>query len=176
MRIRRLALLAGLSLAIPACDLGGVGAGGPDAGTNRNSALGIICNATFKLTGSFSPSSTDPSGDPQNCWPYGNWTFTAAMNTDECQTPPTLLPQYQFTVSQTVDANGDTQDVYAFTSDPSSHYRLKVSGDGGGLCQGGLEIYSMDGKQYWDMKPSLETGNTVDGFGEYALYDSDQWN
>jgi hypothetical protein len=167
-------------LAIAACDTGSVsgpGGGGaaPDA-ADRNTSLGILCNATFKTSGTFAQGATKPADDPSTCWPVGTWTFSATLDTNDCKTPPALLPSYAFKVEQTTDANGDPLRTYTYTTDPTTHYHLKVSGDGGGLCEGGLELFSPDGKQYWNFKPSLETGNVIDGFGEYSLYDSDQWN
>lgn len=172
----RLGLLIGL-LGLGACDTGSVGPGqgGPDANSGRDQPLGILCNATFKVTGTFAQSMAQPA-DVGGCWPVGTWTFNATIDNNQCQTPPALLPQYQFKVDVMTDADGNTNYVDSYMTDPSAHYRLKVSGDGGGLCQGGLEIYSPDGKQLWNFKPSLEVGSVLDGFGEYALYDSDQWN
>jgi len=173
----RLGLLVGL-LGFAACDLGGVSGpngGGPDASTGRDQPLGILCNATFKVTGTFQLGQAQPT-DIGGCWPVGTWTWTATMDTNQCQTPPAILPQYQFKVDVATDADGNYNYTDSYLTDPNAHYKLKVSGDGGGLCQGGLEIFSADGKQVWNMKPSLEVGNVLDGFGEYALYDSDQWN
>jgi hypothetical protein len=172
LRFGGLALL----LAIGACDTGSVGGGngGPDANDPRNMDLGILCNATFKLTGTYQQSMAQPS-DILGCWPVGTWTFTASIDQNQCQPPPSLLPQYQFKVDATPSVDGTYDWTTTYMTDPNAHYRIKISGDGGGICQGGFELYSMDGKQLWNFKPSLETGNVLDGFGEYALYDADQW-
>jgi|SRR5215510_1640904 len=177
MRPARLVLSFAL-LAFAACDPGGVNGpdpGGPDANNGRDQPLGIICNATFKTNGTFTLGQAQPA-DVSGCWPIGTWTFTVTLDTNQCQPPPTLLPSYSFQVDAVADVDGNLSYQYTYLTDPTSHFRLKVSGDGGGLCQGSLELYSPDGKQYWNLKPSLETGNVLDGFGEYALYDSDQWN
>ena len=162
-------------LGLAACDTGSVGNDGPDANTSPDQALGIVCNTTYKLSGSFVQTESQPS-DAVGCWPVGTWTFTAAMDTNQCNPAPMILPQYQITVGETSDVDGEYDWTYSFTTDTTAHTLLKVSGDGGGICQGGFEVFSNDGKQVWNMKPSLETGNVLDGFGEYALYDTDQWN
>jgi hypothetical protein len=160
-------------LGFAACDTGSVGNGGPDANTSPDQALGIICNATFKLTGTFVQSEAQPSGT--SCWPVGMWTFTASMDSNQCNPAPAILPQYQVQVGEVPDVDGFYDWTYSFVTNTNAKVLLKVSGDGGGICQGGFEVFSDDGKQVWDMKPSLETGNVLDGFGEYALYDSNQW-
>jgi len=181
MRVASRALLLGL-LAVVACDPGGVDGGGgpnpggPDANDGRDMPLGIVCNATFKTQGSFVQSMAQPA-DISGCWPIGTWTFTATVDSNKCPTAPSVLPSYEFKVDWVVDADGNGDYTYTVNlPDPALHYRVHVSGDGGGLCQGGFEIFSADGKQMWNMKPSLETGNVLDGFGEYALYNTDQWN
>ncbi len=146
--------------------------GGSD---DRDQVLGIECNATFKTTGTFVLGAPQPA-DVDGCWPVGTWTFSATVDTNECGTPPALLPQYQFKVERLSDSLGDPVDAYTFLTEPSAHHRLKVSSGGGGLCEGGLEIFSEDGKQYWNFKPALEADLSIDGFGEYALYTTDQWN
>ena len=167
---------AALFLALAAstgCALDEIPGGG--SGSDRNQALDIQCNATFKTSGSFVLGAPQPD-DVGGCWPIGTWTFTATVDSNECATPPTLLPQYQFKVERLTDASGDPLDSYTFVTEPDVHHRLKVSSGGGGLCEGGLEIFSDDGKQYWNFKPALEADKSIDGFGEYALYNSDQWN
>lgn len=172
----RLGLLLGL-LATAACDTGSVGpgAGGPDANLDRNTPLGIVCNATFKTQGTFAISLAQPA-NVGGCWPIGTWTFTATMDTNECPNPPALLPQYQFKVDELTDADGNPYQVDTYLTDPSAHNRLKVTEGGDGLCEGSVELYSNDGLQYWNLKPELNADQSVTGFGEYALYNSDQWN
>jgi len=36
-------------------------------------------------------------------------------------------------------------------------------------------VFSPDGLQVWNLKPWLNTDNTINGEGEYALYTNDQW-
>ena len=170
-----IAIVFGLGLAIGACDAGSVGPGnGPDAGSGRDQPLGILCNATFKTTGTYVQTMAQPA-EVGGCWPVGTWTFTASIDTDQCQPPPALLPSYEMDIGAVADVDGNWDYTYTFATDPTAHVRMKASGDGGGICTGSVEIYSADGKQYWNFKPALEVGNVLDGEGEYALYDSDQW-
>ena len=173
LRLGAIAFVLGLG----ACDTGAVGPGGPGPGgpDSQVNPVGVLCMATFKVSGTYVQSEAQPT-EVTGCWPVGSWTFNATMDTNMCQTAPSVLPSYQFTVGETMDVDGNYDYTYQFNTDPTAHTIMKVSGDGGGLCQGGFEIFSPDGKQIWNMKPSLETGNVLDGFGEYALYDADQWN
>ena len=159
------------TIALGAC---GVGGASPD-GADRNAQLGIVCNASFKTQGTFAIGSPQPAG-VQGCWPIGVWTFTATMNTNECPTAPALQAQYQFKAEEIPDNNGDPVQTFTYLTEPAAHYRLKVSSGGGGLCEGGLQIYSPDGLQFWNMKPSLNADGSLTGFGEYSLYKTDQWN
>lgn len=162
-----------LSLAATAgCALDEIPGGG--SGSNDLQA-GVQCTASFKTSGTFAQSQAKPD-TVSGCWPVGTWTFTATIDSNECGTPPALLPQYQFKVERLVDGDGDPQETYTYLTDPSSHYRLKVSEGGNGDCEGQLEIFSADGKQWWNLKPELMPDLSVQGFGDYALYDSDQWN
>ena len=52
-------------------------------------------------------------------------------------------------------------------------YRLKVTEGGGGLCEGGLELYSMDKTSYWNLHPA-QTGTVLSGDGDYALFQEPQ--
>jgi hypothetical protein len=145
----------------------------PPTNTNMN---GIVCQSTFKVTGSFAVGQTQPA-DVFGCWPIGTWTFTATMDTNGCATAPALLPSYSFKGVQTVDANGDPLQTFTYLTDPATHSRVKVSEIGGSRCEAGVELFSPDGLQYWNFKPTLEADKTtVDGFGEYALYMTNQWN
>ena len=158
-------------LAASGCTLGDGPTGGID---DRDDVLGIECNATFETSGTF-------AGEPQpddidGCWPVGTWTFTASMDSNECATPPALQEEYEFVVEDLIDEQGNEQRTYMYLTEPTANYRLKVTSGGGGLCEGGLEIFSEDGKQFWNFKPALNADASITGFGEYALYREDQWN
>jgi len=103
--------------------------------------------------------------------------------------PAGFESSYAFTVTRTDDGDGFV-DSYAMaggafaskcTNDDGSPtsgacvFRLKVSEGGGGECEGGLEIFSADRTEHWNLKPAQTTGMTaLAGFGEYTKYTAPQ--
>ena len=176
----------------------GCGVGGDDGTVAIDeNPLEIQCTDAFKVTGTFTPSSARPA-EVAGCWPAGTWTFslsldptddnildvTGDMLPDRCgrvagTQPATFKQSYSFIVTRTDDGDGFV-DAYAmngggFAADCSQAgdciARLKVSEGGGLECEGGLEIYSADRKQYWNLKPEQATGQAaIQGFGEYTQY------
>lgn len=170
--------LVGLGL-LGACSVGGDDGGGDDDGLmtgidDRDDALGIVCNATFKLTGTFTPGTpARPAEIPTGCWPVGTWSFTAAIDTNECPSAPALEASYAFRVDRT-DPNGEGwTESYTYMGNQEMLFKLGVSEGGSAECQGGLELYSLDGTEYWNFKP-MQGGTTIEGFGEYAKYKTSQ--
>ncbi len=173
---RRCLALGSLVAMVAACGVGDP-AGPPPESDERNDVLGILCNAEYDVAGTFTPGTpTRPAEIPTGCWPVGTWTFTATMRSNECAAPPSqLATQYAFRVDRTPDAtNGGWEETYTYLGTGMAH-RLKVSEGGGGECEGGLELYSTDGTEWWNLKPAL-TGTTIDGFAEYSKYAEDQRN
>ncbi len=162
------------SLVLGACGVGDEAAESDD----RNEQLGIVCNATFKTTGTWAPTAPTRPADNTGCWPVGTWTFTATIDENECANAPALLPQYQFKVERAVNPDplkddGLEETVTWLGANTVKVRKVDVSEIASG-CQAGVELFSMDGKQFWNMRPHLAPNGTMDGFGEYALYDSDQ--
>lgn len=163
-------------------DGGGGGGGGGDGDGGHtgdpmsgNDLRDINCEATFTTVGNFELTQDQPD-DVSGCWPVGVWTFTAQLDSNDCDQSPQLLPEYQFEVTLLANDDGELDQIYTYLTDPDSNHRVDVTSGGGGLCEGGLEIYSDDGKQYWNFKPALHADQSLTGFGEYFLYNSDQWN
>lgn len=166
----------------------GVGSGddGMPSSDDPDALAGITCRAAFKTTGSFVAGTPGRPTDPDTgmpitgCWPVGTWTFTASVDADAtaaethpCSPAPGVLASYSFKVDRTNDPNaGGLVESYTWNGDQSMLYKLSVSEVGGG-CEGGLELYSADNKEYWNMKPLLD-GTTITGFGEYAKYSAAQ--
>ena len=177
----------------------GCGVGGGEGNTEEidENPLGIECTDAFKVSGTFTPSTARPV-DVAGCWPAGTWTFSLTLDAtddnildvtgdklpDRCgkvagTSPATFRSSYSFTVTRTDDGDGFV-DSYAvngsdFAADCSQAgdcvARLKVSEGGGLECEGGLEIYSADRKQYWNLKPEQATGQSaLQGFGEFTQY------
>ncbi len=145
--------------------------GGPDAG-NPN---GRTCGAILKTSGTFALDATaKPNPDGSGCFPYGTWTFTTSIESNDC-TPPPVTQQYQFKVTQKLNEDGDPIKEYAYLTDPSARSIVKVSQGGGLLCEGELELFSADGKAVYLLKPELGTGPEITGSGEYTIYTTDQW-
>lgn len=140
----------------------------------------------------------DDEGEPfTGCWPVGTWNFSVTLDpTDEnildvtgdqqpdrCgrvsgTTAAGFDAAYSFSVNRVLEAEGYVDD-YVLTGavqegekwkwNDKYLYRLKVTEGGGGECEGGLELYSLDGKSYWNLKPAL-TGTELTGFGDFGLY------
>jgi hypothetical protein len=134
--------------------------------------LGRVCSAVLGLTGAFEESAPQPS-DVFGCWPVGTWTFTARVEDNECTEDPALENEYRFLVER----DEESVETYTYLTDPAyERVRIKVTSGGGGLCEGGLELYSEDGTKVLNLKPALHADKTITGFGEYDLYLRDQWD
>lgn len=144
--------------------------GGPDAG-NPN---GRLCGATLTTSGSFEPDASVGPNPGSGCWPYGTWTFTTAIVSNNCSPAPTAQ-QYKFKVSQMINQDGDPVQVFTYLTDPSARSIVKVTQGGAGLCEGDVELFSADGKTVYLLKPELGNGTALTGSGEYTVYTTDQW-
>ena len=159
--------------------LGACGVGDEKADTdNRDEQLGIVCNATFTTTGTFVAAAPMRPAEVTGCWPVGTWTFTAKVDANECAQAPALLPSYSFKVDRAVNPDPAKDEGYfeSYTwlgGNELTVRKLDVSEIASG-CQAGLEMFTADGTQFWNMRPHLAPNGTVTGFGEYALYDSNQ--
>jgi hypothetical protein len=159
-----------LALGIAACSPGSADSGSGDD-DDRNDQLGILCEGAVSIQGTFTASMPQPA-DVFGCWPVGTWKFKAIIDSTDCDPKPMMLPEYQFSVVRDAEEN----ESYVYDTDPTyERVRLKVTSGGGGLCEGGLEIYSMDGKTIWNFKPALQADGTLNGIGEIEMYGSDQW-
>ena len=174
--MRNVGALILLGLSVGACGVGDEDST-PDS-DDRNEKLGIVCDATFTLTGTFvAGMPARPAEVPTGCWPVGEWTFTAKLADTTCAAGPdgapaiiAVLPSYRFSVGRIEGA--DMQgwvDTYTWAGDQAAVRRLKVTEGGGGDCEGGLELFSADGTQFWNMKPAQE-GGVLSGVGEYSKY------
>jgi len=190
MRIAGASVLFATLVVTTACGVG------DDAGSNtddRNDKLGIICNASFKMSGTFTPVAAGSPGarpiDPDTmmpltgCWPVGTWTFTAAMDTNECTTTPAVIPQYSFRVDRAegADMQGLVDSYTNLTSIGDLQWHLAVSSNGQG-CEGSFEFGSPDGKQYWNMQPVLinplsgaAPTTQITGSGDYSMFTTESW-
>jgi hypothetical protein len=147
-----------------------------------------VCNASFTITGTFArDNAVPPPNDPDTglpitgCWPIGTWTFSATVASNACSTAPTALAQYSFKVERKPSPDGGDDTVQELTNLTQNmgnmQYHLSMSANGQG-CQGHLELGSADGKQYWNMAPTLPkdlAATAISGSGDYVLYKGNAW-
>jgi hypothetical protein len=151
------------------------GGGGTASGGDGGITLGnLLCESTLAITGTYVQGNPPPADLGGGCWPDGTWTFTATVaNNGACPTQPPIPPQFQYKVVQDDDFN----DTITYLTDPNNIYTpSSISGGDGGLCVGEFIIYSSDGKSIFNLRPALQTGNILNGQGDWRLYDTDQRN
>jgi len=152
-----------------------------------------VCTANLAITGTFTigamapddvnNDTNQPPGDGRpdimGCWPTGTWTWTMSVTDNTCPTAPVPEASYSFRTDFLPDTGGEPQYTYTLLAPAlTSNFRLKVSSGGGGLCEGGLEIYSEDGKTGWIIQPALDVFNQsgpLNGKGEYAIWKEPQY-
>lgn len=151
-------------------DSPGGGGGGVDADIDPDPRL---CVATLSTSGTFAK---DASADPlpgSGCRPWGTWTFTTAIVSNNCSPAPSVQ-EYQFKATWKLDNDGNTITEYSYLTDPTTEHRIKHSQGGSGLCAGELQLYSADGKTVFNLRPELNADNSITGDGEYAVFTTDQ--
>ncbi len=158
---------------------GGGSAGGSGGGTTSGGDGGItlgvqLCDATLSIAGTFVQGDPPPSDLGGGCWPDGMWTFTATVTDNGgCPTAPPIPPQFQYKVVQDDDFN----DTITYLTDPTNMFTpSSISGGDGAICVGEFIIYSSDGKSIFNLRPALQADNSLNGAGDWALYNSDQRN
>jgi hypothetical protein len=145
----------------------------------------------------------DPTAPFTGCWPYGTWSFTVSRDpgeeniqditgdqkADRCGAVSgtqvaSFDSSYSFVVSRTPDAEAEYIDNYTLPGatvvsgrtmwNDKVLYKVKVTEGGGAQCEGGLELYSADGKSYWNLHPQ-QGDTTISGFGDFHLYIDKQY-
>lgn len=178
-------------MATAACSVGNDDGAGPGAGSgsdDRDTKLGILCNASFKLTGTFTPGTPGRPLDPETntpvtgCWPVGKWEFTAVVSDNECAKPPAVLAKYSFQVDRMdngVDGLTESYTNLSTLGDIKAHIAVSSNGQG---CEGSFELGSADGKDYWNMQPTLlntpegmPPSTALSGSGDYSEYNANAW-
>jgi hypothetical protein len=152
------------------------GSGGGGGGVTPGQPLGnLLCTAKLTVAGTYVQGNPAPSDLGGGCWPDGTWTFTATITDDGgCSAVahnPTLPSQYQVTVVQ--DDNFD--DTFTFVTDPTNMYtQFGINSGDGGICTGIFEWTSDDGFTNFVMQPSLQADNSLNGNGNFQVFDADQ--
>ena len=171
-----LSLGLGLTLATLAagCDPGSVDDGGGGNGGGVGTDDRITCMAALNIAGTFTASTPKPD-TISGCWPIGTWTFRVTVADHDCPSAPEPLAEYVMRVDRnTASEDPDFSWLYSFVTDPAATTRMKVSSGGGGLCEGGLVIYSADGKTIWNLHPALQADGSLNGVGDYEVHTTNQ--
>ena len=149
------------------CDPGSVDGGNTDE---------LLCSAEMNITGSFAIGDPKPA-EITGCWAVGTWTFSMVVGaTNDCSPAPVPLPQYQLKIERDLASEDpDYTLLYTYLTDPNDMtVEMSVSGDGGGLCEADLVIYADAGKTVWNLHPSLQADNSINGLGDYEKHTLNQ--
>ena len=147
---------------------GGGGGGGPVPVAGN-----LLCTSVLALTGTYTQGNAPPTDFAGGCWPDGTWTFTASITSTDCAAgmAPAVENQYTFTVTEDTDFN----DTIVYNNDPTNMYvSTKISGGDGGVCVGAFLIFSADGKTVWNLRPAMQSDNSINGQGDIQVWDADQ--
>lgn len=163
-------LLAGLGLAglLAGCvDDGGGGVSripGDPIEDDRLDQLGIICESSLAVSGTFTPNPVQPD-DFTGCGGVGTWTVVPTVERQGCDPQPT--PQ-TFVYEVTYNSEAATLNV-SFPEDPGNErMNIKITADGGG-CIGAFEHFGLD-NSVWNLQAPLKADNTLEGSGTYAVH------
>ncbi len=167
----------------------GVGDDGTDPVTNPTAAE-RLCTDTYTLAGTFTLGMPSPDNvnnetqeapgdgvpDIQGCWPTGAWSFTLTSTGGDCAPEPTVPTSVQFRVDFIADPIEPGYEE-VLVAPVTEHHRVHVSQGGGGLCEGGIELFSTDGKEVFNLHPTLDTFNQngpLGGSGEFSRFSKNQ--
>jgi hypothetical protein len=141
----------------------------PSDQDQRLDDLGIVCESTYTLSGSFAPASAAP--DAGECWPVGEWSITATLDFQGCD------PQVEYGSPRRYVVTGNADDGYQFRypADPDNpRIELGVVSHGGPDCEGQFDHFESDGS-VWSLRPVLSPDGSISGTGSYALWIEDPY-
>ncbi len=133
--------------------------------------LGIVCESTYSISGSFTP---DPEADPndESKCPDGAWKFTLTSTFVGCSPQPELKQEFAYTVK--TDENDFTSAT--FDADPDSdsvNLKLETSG-GASDCNAIFEHLFVDVLTSYKFEPQMFLeDNTISGKGFYTVWEDD---
>ncbi len=135
----------------------------------RLDALGIICESTLKVTGTYVQGAAPPA-DHLGCWPVGTWTVNMTVDRLGCDPQPSLETDYVYDI--TFDEEANTINV-SFVNDPDNERQnLKISTAGDSLCHGAMEHFGTDFAT-WSLQPTLQLDGSLEGIGTYTVNEKD---
>jgi hypothetical protein len=176
----RLFASLGLALSFSACTLNQVGSGGGPGGDGpqriesddpevdeRLDDLGIICETTLNLMGTFTEGMAQPA-EYHGCWPVGTWAFSAEVDFQGCDPQPSVDATWVYSVERVEDV-----DRVSFVADPGAErVNLKISTAGDGLCHGQFDHFGEDNVVH-TFRATLQEDGSITGFGAYSVYSED---
>ncbi len=175
-----------LTAGLVGCGLEGGPVGGPGGGDgdgdvpsripspepgqdDRLDALGIVCESTLTLSGTFTPSGTPPEGE-EDCWPEGVWRITPSIDFQGCDPQEAVDIEHVYTV--TYDEENALLNI-VYENDPTDdRVNLKFTFDSSGLCLGGFEHFRED-FVLTELKPVAGLDGVMTGSGRFAVFEED---
>jgi hypothetical protein len=174
-------LIAALSLG--ACGVGDEGNPLPPPTDER------LCTVAYTLSGNYTVGQAPPDRvnnetqeptpdgipDIEGCWPVGTWTFSMTPTDGDCSPEPSEPASVTVKVDFVDDPIDPTYNITL--QSPTSVNRVKISQGGGGLCEGVFELFSDDGKETYNLHPTLNVYNQngpLEGQGEFARFTVNQ--
>jgi len=176
----RLGLSFVLAASLAACTPGGVTPvdngdvdriTSPEPGVDdRLDALGIICESTLTVTGTYTETMPRPPDNPgTGCWDVGTWVVRAVVDFLGCDPQEQLETEYVYEITR--DEEDQTNIEYMGTFDPD-RMNLKVTSAGDGLCHGAFEHFRADGVVF-TFQPVKQNDGTLIGIGAYSVWEED---
>jgi hypothetical protein len=142
----------------------------PSDEDSRLDSLGIICESSYQLSGSFAPGASE---DPEDsCRPVGEWSITATLEFQGC------APQKSYGETRRYAVAGNADDGYVITypADPNNRrIEMDVVSHGGADCEGQFDHYD-DGGSVWTIRPVLSPDGSIRGTATYSLYAEDSYS
>lgn len=183
--LRRIVLGIGLLGLMAGCELGGAGEGGgsdvPEripsdepGQDDRLDALGIICESTLLVSGTFEETMAQPP-DRMGCWEVGIWTVNmVSVDFEGCDPQPQI--DTTFTYEVTFDEETAGTEIRYLDDPEYERLNLKITTAGDGLCHASFEHFGTDifpDNVLLTLQPTLMEDGTISGIGAYAYYEED---
>ena len=172
-------LAAAVSLSLGACALNGVQGNdnidripsSDPAFDARLDALGIICETTLTVSGTYTQTEAPPPDHGGGCWDVGTWAVKTTVNFLGCDPQETLEQEYVFNVWRDDDSYSYVDYMGQWNDDPE-RLNLKITNSGDGLCHGNFEMFRSDGVVL-SFFPTLQPDGTLTGDGAFDVWEED---